>query len=226
VTAHYATAFLGVKRVALLLLNNDYGMGLEQVSSHEFTRGGAAIVTTEWFHQGDTDFRTQLAKIRELQPDAVYIVGYPEEMINILQQAAELGIQAQILATSAFQDAQILENAGPTAEGVVYPYPIDPDPTNSVVEGFGSSFREVYSKAPGIVADTGYDAVMMIAQAIETTGGTTGSQIREGLESMSGFQGASGKMSFDANGDIEKEMVMKVVRDGAFTNLTEEKTQQ
>lgn len=76
---------LKFRKAAVLYINNDYGVGIKDVFVYRFTVLGGEIVATENFEQGTTDFRTQLTKIKQGNPEAVYIVGYKEQ-IQILKQ--------------------------------------------------------------------------------------------------------------------------------------------
>ena len=217
--AEYAYHNLNLRNTSLLLINNDYGKGLKQVFVREFENLGGKIGIIETFNPKDTDFRAQILKLKDSQTEGLYIVGYPEEFVIILKQIKELGLKTQLLSTSAFQDKDIIIKSGVASEGVIYPYPIEPDPTNPVVANFEKNFENKYGKKPGIVCDTGYDALKMIVYTIQLEKGYSGSEIQRGLLSIKDFQGASGIMSFDRNGDIEKIMEIKTVKNGEFVKF-------
>jgi branched-chain amino acid transport system substrate-binding protein len=84
------------------------------------------------------------------------------------------------------------------------------------VETFNASFEKKYGKNPGITADVGYDAVKMIAKAIELSEGISGESIGKGLNMLRDYHGASGVMTFDANGDVHKPMGIKMINKGHF----------
>ena len=112
------------------------------------------------------------------------------------------------------QDPQLIQTAGDAAEGLMYPYPRDSSGQN--VNRFKEAFQKKYGKEPGITSDVGYDAVKMIAKAMELLGGTAGEDIRKGLNMLKDYPGVSGTMTFDENGDVHKPMGMKVVMKGVF----------
>ena len=215
VSAEYAFKKLGLKKIAILYINNDYGVGLKQVFSSEFEKQGGKIVDTEAFDQGATDMRTQLTKIQASAPDGLYLVGYPKEIPIALKQAKELALSVPMIGTVAMQDEQLIKTAGDAVEGLMFPYP--KDPTGEQADHFKQAFQEKYGKQPGITSDVGYDAVKMIAKAIELTKGTSGDDIRKGLDMLKDYPGVSGTMTFDANGDVHKPMAMKIVKSGQFS---------
>jgi len=215
VIANYAFGKLGLRRVAILYINNDYGKGLESVFKELFTAHGGQIAASEGFGQSSTDIRAQLSKIKSANPDGLYLVGYPKEIPIALRQSKELGLTAKLLGTVAMHDPQLIQTAGAAAEGLVFPYP--KKPTGEQAKDFKMNFRKKYGKDPGITSDVGYDAAKMIAAAIANTGNSTGEHIRKGLRLLVDYQGASGVMTFDKNGDVHKPMGMMAVTRGEFT---------
>lgn len=214
VTANYAFDTLDLRSVAVLYINNEYGKGLELVFKARFTARGGKIPFSESFAQNATDMRTQITKIQAIKPDGMYLVGYPKEIPIALKQAKELGVNISLIGTVAMQDPQLIQSAGNAAEGLIFPYP--KDPSGEHITRFKEAFQWKYGKEPGITADVGYDAVKMIAKAMELSGGTTGEDIRKGLNMLKDYPGVSGMMTFDENGDVHKPMGIKVVLKGKF----------
>jgi branched-chain amino acid transport system substrate-binding protein len=211
----------GYKKVAVLHVNNDYGKAMYEAFAKNVAKAGITIAAVETFQQNATDVRAQLTKIKAVQPDAIYLISYPKDSIVILGQYRQLGIKAPLLATSAFEDPQILEMQKEAAEGVVFTSPIPPDPKDQVVSTFRSKYRAKFGKEPGLVADYGYDALKLVVEAVRLGGGTDGQNIKRGLERVKDFKGASGLINFDANGDVVKPSGIKTVRDGQFIWLNQ-----
>lgn len=219
VIADYAIDNLKINKLGILYLNNDYGIGLVNAVENEFQKNGKSIIITEGFAQNQKDYRVSLTKIRNANIDALYIISYPDETVNILKQIKELNITTTLLSTSAFQDDMIIRNSGKSAEDIIYPYPVTPDTTQKSITIFYHSFEKKYGNKPGIVGDTGYDALLMIVEAMKNEKSISGESIQKGLMNLRNFEGASGNMSFDKNGDIVKEMKMMTVKNGTFIEL-------
>ena len=210
--AEYASATLKWKRAATLYINNAYGSGLAKVFTETFTRIGGQIIASESFTQGSTDIRAQITKIASAKPDGIYMPGYPPEMIIILKQMKELGVAIPILSVQAFDDPAIISSVGDAADGVIFSVPKPPDQTNPIVANFRKKYVDTYGKEPGVTSDTGYDALRIIAYAIEH-GGYTGPEIRTVLSNLKDFPGAAGPTTFDAHGDVNREFEFrKIVR--------------
>ena len=214
VSAEYAFTKLGLTNVAILYINNDYGAGLREVFTKQFERRGGKISAVEGFDPNVTDMRTQLTKIGASRPDGLYLVGYPKEIPVALRQAKELGVSGVRIGTVAMQDPQLLQTAGDAAEGLLFPYPMEP--AGQEAARFKAAFKKRYGKEPGITSDVGYDAVRMITKALETSKGASGDAIRKGLNTLKDYPGASGTMTFDEKGDVHKPMGIKAVKKGAF----------
>jgi branched-chain amino acid transport system substrate-binding protein len=216
--AQFAWNTLGVKTVAILYVNNDYGVGVRDAFKKKIEAFGGKVISVDAYEQDATDFRAQLFKVKQVKPETIYLVGY-QEMILILRQAKELGIDAQILSTVMFEDPEILAKVGDAAEGVIYTgRAYDPTSEGKEVKEFLKAFKLKYGKEPDMhFAANGYDAVKILEIAIER-GGYTSEGIKNALYKIKDFPGVSGLTTFDENGDVIKPFRMRMVKDGRFVN--------
>lgn len=213
---------LKISNVAILYINNDYGIGVKDAFIEKFTELGGKTLKTEAFEPNAQDFRTQLIKIKETSPQAIFIVGY-KEIILILRQIRELGIKAKILSTPVFEDREILEKAKELAEGVIYVYygGFDPNVKSKEVTEFVESFKKKYNREPGYYSALAYDATKISLYAIKKAGSTDSIKIKEILYQIKDFPGVTGSTTFDSNGDVIKPVILKTVKNGKFINLYE-----
>lgn len=211
----YVYRQLNYKRVGMLHVNNDYGVGLTRTFREVFTGLGGIITAEEAYDSDSSDFKSQLHKIKESDPNAIYLVGYTE-MGQVLKQVKELGIVASFMSCIMFEDPKILEIAGAAAEGVIYAYPAyDTGSDQENVSTFVKSFKAQYDLLPDIYAASSYDAATILASAMRR-GGISAEQIRDALYSIRDFPGVTGKTTFDEKGDVEKSIGIKKVRNGTF----------
>lgn len=214
--ARYAKQKLDIARVAILYINNEYGIGLRDPFTQEFEALGGSIVSQETFAQEATDFRTQLVSIRRVNPQAVYLVGNPREMARCLKQARELGLKTQFLSVSGLVDPEVVNIAGAAAEGVILTdASFDPASQNPETQKFLSRFMQKYGKDPGMLAVTGYDALRVLIHAFDETGGDP-TAMAASLRGLKGFPGAAGTISFDDKGDVSRPVRISTVKDGKF----------
>lgn len=204
---------LNLKDGAVLYINNDFGIGLAKEVSNDFVSAGGSISITEGYNPDATDFRTQLTKIKEKNPKVIFLLGYPKDMATILRQAQELGLKSQFLAPDTFNDPQVIEQAGNSAEGVIFVYPSNGDPTKWQV--FNDKIKNKYGKDANIITAMAYDATNVLAEAMKK--GPSGEKVKEGLDQLKDYPGVTGSITFDKNGDaVSREMTVGIVKDGKF----------
>jgi branched-chain amino acid transport system substrate-binding protein len=211
------------KSVAILHLNNDYGSAIANIFKKTLEEKGGKVVLNEGYSDKATDFRSVLTKTAGLKPDAIYVAGYYADTAKILKQARELGIKAQFLGTTAIEDPEFLKLAGNTAEGTIYPLATGYDPTTiktPQVESFVNAYKKKYNAEPGWVEAHSYDAFMMAYQAANSTPGqATGTTIKNYFDTKKDYEGVTGKITFDQNGDVLKPVVFKTIKGGKFVAL-------
>jgi len=216
--ARYVYEQTKYRKIGIMYINNDYGIGLKDVLKNRFTELGGQVVASETYDFGATDFRTQLSKLKNANPEALYLVGY-EEMGRILVQAKELGIKVSFFSCIMFENQDILKIAGRLANGVIYTFPsYNPESEEQEVVQFIQAFENKYNHKPDGFAANSYDAAKILAYSIEKSG-TNPSQIKSFLYTIKNYPGITGKTSFDENGDVVKPIGIKQVEDGEFTWL-------
>ncbi|MFA5291847.1 MAG: penicillin-binding protein activator [Phycisphaerae bacterium] len=217
VMARYAYEKLGFRQIAILHINNDFGVGLSKAFQQSFVQLGGKIVDLESY-ENSSDFRSQLNKVKQSNPDSIYLVGY-SEMGLVIRQAKEMALNNQILSCIMFEDPKILEVAGDAAEGVIYTYPTyNPNSNQQDVVNFVQIFRQKYNEEPDIYAASSYDSLKILAYAMNK-GGLEAASIKQTLYSIKDFPGVTGSTTFDNNGDVTKPIGIKQVQNGKFTWL-------
>jgi branched-chain amino acid transport system substrate-binding protein len=217
--AKFAFNTLNLRKVAILYINNDFGIGLRDVFRKEFEELRGAVISIQAFSQGSRDHRAQLSKLIADGPEATYLVGY-DEMISIFKQSKELGFRTRWLATTFLNDQDLVTKTGGAADGTVFAsWDYSPDSQDPKVKQFAEKIRE---RTGGLEADVfaanAYDAVYLLYEAIKRKGSTS-EQIRDGLYSIQGFEGVTGKTSFDRNGDVIKPIRIKTIVNGKIQPL-------
>ena len=219
----FAAKSLHLKEAAVLYVNNEWGVAISKIFTDTFQANGGRVTITESYEPNATDFRTQLTKIAVRRPGATYTPGYLKELITILRQKQELRINATILGAYGFYDPQILQQARGAAEGAIFTAPAyDPDSQDPAVRDFSGAFQKEHGSKPDIWAAQAYDAARIVLSALRT-GASTGPEIRNVIANIKGFDGVSGRTSFDAEGDVQKPLRFLTVRGGQFMNYAPEK---
>lgn len=213
--AKFAYKKLRLRKIAILYINTDYGPGFSKAFETQFTQLGGHIVGVETYDQGATDFRTQITKLKRLNPDGVYLVGVPIEAGNILKQSSEMGFTTQFL-TNNMESPDLIKIAGKAAEGIYFAIPaFDPNSPHPKVQEFVKKYRAKYGRDPDMFAVNAYDAVYLVKLAIKK-GGYNGERIKNAFYGIKDFPGINGNLSFDENGDVVKPLTIKTVKKGKF----------
>ncbi len=200
VSGKYWYQVLGYRKLAVLYAKNDYSQGLYESMSEAFTEDGGQIVAAETFMVGDKDFKTQLTNLKNTDAEAIYIPDYTAEMAQILEQAAQLGIDKPFLSSDGFLSEEIYDLAGQYTDGVVYTASakIEESDKNKV---FKENYTTKWGVGPDSFASNAYDATYILASVIEKVG-TNREAIKNGMKEVKDFEGVNGIINFAENGDL------------------------
>jgi branched-chain amino acid transport system substrate-binding protein len=214
--AEYLYQQRGLRRIAVLYIDNEGGIGGSNAFKAEFTQLGGAIVFEEKYPQGATDLRAQLTKIKATDADGIMVGSYPPDTIVVLRQARELGLrQPLFVQTEAVQNPEVLRELGDAANGVHYI--LAAAATGEAPERFARAYEAKFGKKPELFAAEGYDVIRLIADAIAANAGkpVSGSDIRDFLYRVRDYAGASGPITFDRYGDVTKPYAIRTIEAGS-----------
>jgi len=227
VMANYASKKLNAKKVAIIQeVSNDYSVGLAKFFTDSFvklTGDPNAIVATGNYNTGDQDFNGILTNIKAANPDAIFAPGNFTESALIIKQARALGITAPFIGGDTWETNEFITVGGADVEGAVMStFFDDTNPLTEAGKTFVAEYKKAYPDRENIAAVTalGYDGYMMTLDAIERAGSADPVAIRDALAATKDFEGATGMITIDANGDATKnEAIIKTVKDGKFTYM-------
>jgi len=204
---------LKLRKIAILYVNNDFGVDQKDIFSNIFTELGGKITMIEAFKQGDIDFRTQLLKIKKTHPDGIFIPAYIESGY-IVKQAKELGIVAQLIGSVPFENPDILSIAKETANGVIYPHHFDAYSEDSIVKSYQKMYKEKYGMDSEGFAALAFDGLGVLYDVITKCSSNT-ECIKNELYKVS-YKGVTGIIKFDNKGDVISNVIIKEVMAGKF----------
>jgi branched-chain amino acid transport system substrate-binding protein len=207
-----------------LFAQTDYGTMNGKIVRDNFEKSGGKWLATDDFKEGATDFRTQLVKLKALQPDIMFIVATHKEAAQLFRQMTELNFKPQIMATSMLDDPAIFELAGGTANGVYFATSKTEETPDGkkAREAFVSAFKAKYGRDPGITASYFYDATNLAIAAMKAAG-TSGPAINSWIAAVKDFPGVTATISFTPIGDAVIPTTIKQIANGKFveTGFTE-----
>ena len=167
------------------------------------------VLATEKFNTGTTDFKTIIAKVKNLGADIYVLEATSPELEILTKQLRDAGIKTPVTTMEAFEFSDNLS----LFEGMWYVNGADP------AQYFVDLYQKTYGVLPKFGAGNGYDVVNLLVQATEAAGNgktiPTSTEIRDALANIKSFNGAMGQnMSIDANGQVMSNPVVRMIKGG------------
>jgi len=214
VGAKFAFENLGLKKAAVLYdVGNDYSVGLFDNFKAGFEAAGGTIVAAESYNTGDKDFNAQLTKIKNANPEVVYLPDYYSTVALIAKQLRAQGLNVPIVGADGWDG--IVDNAGDEMLNGFYSNHYASDSTDGKVIDFVKKYSEKFNATPTSFAALAYDAMYVIKDAIIASGSADPVTVQAALEKTKGSY-LTGNLSFDEKRNPTKSAVMLeiVKRDG------------
>lgn len=209
VMAQFARTELGHKTAAVLkIINEEYSLTLAEFFVNAFKHSGGKILFEGSYRGKAVDFKDILKEVKKLHPEVVFIPGYPRDSGLLIKQAVSMGIKSVFLGGDGFN--QIHKYGGESVAGSFYSTFWHPDVSSKKSIHLQEIFKKKYKKEIlNTNAPLGYDAVMVLADAIRRSKSYDRSKIRDALAHTKNFQGATGNITFDEYGDpLNKEVII------------------
>ena len=209
---------LGYQKVATIYDDIDlFSTDSDAVVKEALAASDVEILTTETFQTGETDFSAQLTRIKESNPDAIFISAAVTETPEIMIQGRQLGIPADVpfLISVTFASSQI-ETAGDAAEGAITFTNWISTADTPGNQAFVQNYRAAYGIEPDVWAAQSYASVYILAEAIANAQSADPNAIRNALANITDFDTILGKFSFNPVGDAVYDPVVLIVKNGQF----------
>lgn len=222
--AQLAIERLDRQRAAVLYVNDEYGRGVLDAFVSAYEKLGGTVIAQDpflySFMESETALDPYLLRAMDRGMDALVIVGVGDEALYILRTARRLGYTGAVMGADGITD---LKDAGPIANGVYITTGFISDRPTPEAQEFVRHYIEHYGEIPRDGAAHAYDAVKLIAKAIEKVGPDRRA-LRDYIAAVGSgeepFDGVTGTIRFDRNGDvIDKELAIGVIEDGAIVTV-------
>ena len=207
---------LGLKRVAILRVNNRYGrFGVGKLRDAS-RRLGHPIVIEQKYMPGDSDFTKQLQVIRSSRADAIVLWADEAQAAEILKQMRTAGMKQRVFGAYRTLGPTLLAEAGPAAEGFEAVFPYDPTRQDPRWLSFNRRFEDRFHEKPEQFASLAYDAMNALLDSI-CKAGLNRARIHDALANIVDYEGVTGHMIFDPNQKNVEPMYLGTVHNGAIT---------
>jgi branched-chain amino acid transport system substrate-binding protein len=217
----------GTTDIAILTSGGGFGSTGKAALESEAKNYGINLVTEETFGDQDQDMTAQVTKIKESGAKAMIVWGTNPGPAIITKNAQQIGLTIPIYQSHGVSDQKFIDLAGDAANGVVFPsgkitapgsLP-DSDPQKAVILAYTKAFQEKYGHPADHFGGHAYDALMLVANALEKVGPDS-AKIRDTIESTTGFVGVTGvfNMSAQDHGGLDKSaFIMVKITNGKWT---------
>ena len=197
VAARFAADKLGAKKAALLYdVGSDYGQWLSKYFEEAFAAKGGEVVAKEAFRSEELDYRAQLGKIKELNPDVLFIPTSQKEAAMAAKQARDLGLKATLLGTDNWGSPDLIDLGGEAVDGAYFVNITDLDDPD--IRSFVNEYRETYGSDPVLPNPVlAQDALIMFAEAAKAAGTTEGGKLAEALANLKDVKVTSGVLTMN-----------------------------
>ena len=216
--------YLDAKNVAVLYVNSDWGVGAYENLAANLEANGITMVAADSFFEGEKDFNATLTKIRQTDPDTIMLLmGYDSGAV-VIKQIRQMDWKLNVAISGLSYSEQLIKLGGEDVEGVLSEIGFVIDETNPEMLEFATKFQEKAGFAPNMMMTCAYDAMHLMAKAIELCGeDVTRENIREALLKVEGFVGLTGPKIFNEDRTInQRNFKIVTIENGAWKVLTDD----
>lgn len=215
--------YMGAQNVGVIYVNSDWGAEAYDILSGCCQDNGVNIVASETFFEGEKDFNAILTKVRQTNPDTVMLMmGYDSGAVAI-KQIRQMDWDVKVGISGLAYSEQLIALGGADCEGVLSEIGFVIDETNPEMMAFATEFEKRTGFAPNMMMTCAYDAMNMLAQAIENCGDDVDrASVRDALAALEGFEGLTGPKTFNEDRTItQRNFKIVTIEDGAWKVLTD-----
>jgi branched-chain amino acid transport system substrate-binding protein len=202
----YAVKGQGYKKLAVMALDDEYGKGnIDAIERYLKKFGGAQVVGQEWYRLDAKEFRPLLTKLAALKPDAIVCTGSLADTALLVKQYGELGLKIPLVGGGGHSSKAFRNIAGSASDGMIVVPAFWPNHfKNKEAVDFEKGFHARYTALEGDEWSMfAYDAVMIVAGAMERAKSTEGEKVIPEMFKVSAVNGAAGSYKITPNGEID-----------------------
>ncbi len=193
----------GTKKIVVFYQRDDTARRLAEIFHKEADSLGIEIVATRSFFSWQDNFRATFSMLKKnYEFDMIFLSGFLPVSATLIKQAREMEITAPFIAGYSLDSPQLWSIAGRAAEGTIVATLFDPNQPQKDTRSFVKRFEEKYSVIPDTWAAQGYDAVSVLAKAMEKSGSSVPIIVATTLKFLEDWKSVTGTYSFTYTGDI------------------------
>ncbi|WP_158816607.1 ABC transporter substrate-binding protein [Methylocapsa sp. S129] len=216
--AKYIAETLKAKTAAVVWVNNDFGKGGHDTILKEFSARGVKVVADDSTEAGQADFAADALKVKDSNPDVVFIYLNEEESARILKELRKADVKAPLVGETTLIGQKVIELAGDAANGALGHVGLTTDAPVPAIKAFRDKFVAKYNYVPDHNGIKGYLAVYMIKAATEKMGKLDSKNLAAALHGLTitpdKEPGILMEVTIDENGDLDRQSFLGEVVNG------------
>ena len=215
VVAQYAAEKKGLTKFAVLSVDNDYGRSAIEFTKKYLPRFKGQIVTEDYYKEGEVDFRSVLAKIRDSGAQAIIMYGLADTTPIVARQMTEVGIAGKmpLIGNGEFNTEKTIKSAPKALEGAVEAAAWLPAWDSAKSKAFVEKFTGEYREAPNNHAYVHWETVHLLAKAVDEANSVDRAKVRDALSKIK-YDSAVGEVTFDDHNQARLPMILLEIENG------------
>jgi len=217
--ATFAKETLKAEKVAIMYnTSDDYSVGVATAFKETAEASGMTVEAYEGYGNDDKDFKTQLTTIGSKDVDVLFVPDYYNKVALIIAQAREVGYDKPILGADGFDGVVGAVSADNTAilNNVYFSNHYSTSDESEKVQSFLKNYQAKYGEMPNSFAALAYDTAYILKDAFERAGSVEPDAVVAALAATD-YEGVTGHITFDDNGDSVKGISIIEIKDGQYT---------
>jgi len=215
--ARYVYQEIGIKNIAVIYDsdNSAYALTYSTTFTDEFKAMGGTITDQVSFASSkQPDFVSILEKLRKHEPEGLIMITSDVDAAFIAQQVRMMRWDLPLFTSAWAQTQTLINNGGEAVEGMNIEQAYDLSSQEPSFLDFKKRFENRFGSSPSFGAAFGYEAAMVLSNALED-GKVTG--LKQALLKVKDFKGINDTFSFDSLGDVERPFYLSTIKNGKFT---------
>ena len=216
--ANYIRDAVKAKSVDVIYVNNDFGKGGLDLIKKELESRGIKVPNTISTEPGQIDFSSAVIKAKQSGSDAVFVYSNEEESARALRELRKQGYSKPIIGETVLTSQKVIELAGEAANGAVAHVGLTADAPQPLIKKFSDSFVAEYKSKSDHNGLKGYSGMYIVKAVTEKIGKFDSKAFAAAMKGISlavkDHPGILMDVSFDANGDLDRESYMTKVENG------------
>ena len=216
--ARYLNDNLKAKTVAIIYTNNDFGKGGRDVFTKALEPHGIKVVADISTDPGQVDFSGAVLKAKQANADVLFVYTNEEEAARALRELRKQGYDKPIVGETVLTSQKVIELAGEAANGAVAHVGLTADAPDPGIRAFATKFQKEYNYKPDHNGLKGYSGMYIVKAVTEKVGKFDPKAFADAMHgirlSVKDYPGVLMDVSFDKNGDLDRESFMTKITNG------------